>query len=207
MSDLILNQTNNKIDYIYNCINDIDIECSKTCTSIIECNQCNCYVIPSDGSGPWGEFMDVLLCLLPIIFLIYATMKKNPFPTTQSLPISAIALLLIRLIYFDNDPILLFSSCISGLLEALTPLSIMAGAILLFETMESTYCLQYIVREMKELTAGHLIAELMLIFAFAQMVEGASGFGTPAALGAPILVSTGMLFYIMYTFICIFVVK
>jgi lactate permease len=29
------------------------------------------------------------------------------------------------------------------------------------------------------------------IFCFAYMVEGASGFGTPVALGAPMLVSTG----------------
>jgi L-lactate permease len=29
------------------------------------------------------------------------------------------------------------------------------------------------------------------IFCFAYMVEGASGFGTPVALGAPMLISTG----------------
>jgi lactate permease len=29
------------------------------------------------------------------------------------------------------------------------------------------------------------------IFCFAYMIEGASGFGTPVALGAPMLVSTG----------------
>ena len=32
---------------------------------------------------------------------------------------------------------------------------------------------------------------LCSIFAFAYMMEGASGFGTPVALGAPMLVSTG----------------
>ena len=46
-------------------------------------------------------------------------------------------------------------------------------------------------REMKSLTEGHIVAELMLIFAFAYMIEGASGFGTPVALGAPMLASLG----------------
>jgi L-lactate permease len=67
----------------------------------------------------------------------------------------------------------------------------MAGAIALFETMEATYCMPYMMREMKALTKGHPIAELMLMFSFCYMVEGASGFGTPVALGAPMLVSTG----------------
>jgi lactate permease len=46
-------------------------------------------------------------------------------------------------------------------------------------------------REMKVLTGGHPVAELMLMFSFAYMIEGASGFGTPAALGAPMLVNLG----------------
>eukprot|EP00956_Cyclotella_meneghiniana_P023345 scaffold45368_cov68-Cyclotella_meneghiniana.AAC.4 len=57
--------------------------------------------------------------------------------------------------------------------------------------MEATLCLPFMMREMKSLTEGHIIAELMLIFAFAYMIEGASGFGTPVALGAPMLASLG----------------
>eukprot|EP00538_Stauroneis_constricta_P013100 CAMPEP_0119571544 /NCGR_PEP_ID=MMETSP1352-20130426/44175_1 /TAXON_ID=265584 /ORGANISM="Stauroneis constricta, Strain CCMP1120" /LENGTH=574 /DNA_ID=CAMNT_0007621225 /DNA_START=16 /DNA_END=1740 /DNA_ORIENTATION=- len=67
----------------------------------------------------------------------------------------------------------------------------MAGAIFLFETMESTYCMPYMMREMKALTNEHPVAEGMILFSFATMVEGASGFGTPAALGTPMLVSMG----------------
>lgn len=67
----------------------------------------------------------------------------------------------------------------------------MAGAVTLFETMEATYCMPYILREIKCATLGHPIAEAMFIFSFAYLVEGASGFGTPVALGAPMLVSTG----------------
>ena len=47
----------------------------------------------------------------------------------------------------------------------------MAGAITLFETMQATYCLPYIMREMKALTVGHPVAELLLMFAFAYTVS------------------------------------
>jgi lactate permease len=67
----------------------------------------------------------------------------------------------------------------------------MGGAIFLFETMEQTKCLPFMMREMKALTKGHKVAEAMLIYGFGTIVEGASGFGTPVALGAPMLVSTG----------------
>jgi L-lactate permease len=39
----------------------------------------------------------------------------------------------IRLAYLSADPTYISACCISGLLEALTPLSIITGAIMLFE--------------------------------------------------------------------------
>jgi L-lactate permease len=131
------------------------------------------------------------MSLLPIIFLVLVTIKPNPLPTTISLPLAAMIMFLIRLMYLQADPQLTCASVILGMHEVITPLSIMAGAITLFETMEATNCMPFMMREMKALTGGHPVTELMLIFCFAYMVEGASGFGTPVALGAPMLVSLG----------------
>lgn len=178
-------------DFEYRCQNDSDLSCAERCESLQACSECECAVLSLEAGGEWGQFFDVVFCILPIAFLIGVTIKPNPMPTTLSLPLSAFLMFLVRLMYLGSDPLLVCASAILGLFEALTPLSIMAGAITLFESMEATYCLPYMMREMKVLTAGHPIAELMLIFCFAYMVEGASGFGTPVALGAPMLVSTG----------------
>lgn len=44
----------------------------------------------------------------------------------------------------------------------------------------------------RSLSSGHPVAEVFLIgWAFVYMIEGASGFGTPVALAAPMLVSLG----------------
>ena len=159
--------------------------CPYTCTGLSNCSSCGC-AIQYPSSGPWGSAMDVILCLLPIIFLVIATIPPcglKPLSTTKSLPMSAFLMFLVRLMYLGSDPLLVSGSIVKGIHEAFTPLSIMAGAICLFETMESTRCLPYMMREMKVLTGGHAVAELTVIYSFAMMVEGASGFGTPVALG------------------------
>jgi L-lactate permease len=149
-------------DFVYQCIDSVDVTCAETCVSLEACAACDCAVVLVDGAGPWGNFMDVFFCLLPIIFLIWATLKKQPLPTTTSLPTAAFLMYLVRLMYLKSDPLLTSAAVILGFHEALTPLSIMAGAITLFETMEATYCMPYMMREIKVLTAGHPIAELML---------------------------------------------
>eukprot|EP00934_Nitzschia_sp_Nitz4_P008696 Nitzschia sp. Nitz4//scaffold30_size153850//15442//17548//NITZ4_002759-RA/size153850-augustus-gene-0.66-mRNA-1//-1//CDS//3329547205//8686//frame0 len=177
-------------DFYYRC-EDGNLTCAEECVGLDSCQQCECAMVSTDAGGPWGDVMDVIFCLFPIVFLIVVTVKNNPYPTTLSLPMAAGFMFLVRLMYLGSDPLLTSASVVLGLHEALTPLSIMAGAIVLFETMDATYCLPYMMREMKALTDGHPVAELMLIFCFAYMIEGASGFGTPVALSAPMLVSSG----------------
>ena len=185
----------NNTSYICSDINNnnANYECPYTCVGLSDCTACGC-AIPYSTTGPWGKAMDVIMCLLPIIFLVIATIPPcglKPLSTTKSLPTSALLMYLVRLMYLGSDPLLVSGSVIKGIYEAITPLTIMAGAIMLFETMEATRCLPYMMREIKALTGGHHVAELSIIYSFAMMVEGASGFGTPVALGAPMLISLG----------------
>lgn len=136
--------------------------CATDCVSLESCLDCGCVELQTDVNGPWGQVMDVIFCLLPIFFLVCVTIKPNPMATTRSLPLAAFTMFMIRLMYLGSDPLLTCGAVILGLHEALTPLSIIAGAIMLFESMEATYCLPYMMREMKDLTAGHPVAEIML---------------------------------------------
>eukprot|EP00538_Stauroneis_constricta_P014082 CAMPEP_0119570134 /NCGR_PEP_ID=MMETSP1352-20130426/43462_1 /TAXON_ID=265584 /ORGANISM="Stauroneis constricta, Strain CCMP1120" /LENGTH=126 /DNA_ID=CAMNT_0007619799 /DNA_START=1079 /DNA_END=1455 /DNA_ORIENTATION=- len=119
------------LDFVYVCQTKAEKECASTCVGVDECNLCHCAVVEKDASGPWGDFMDVLLGLLPIIILLIVTIKRNPWPTTRSLPFAAAAMFLVRTMYFGSDPLLAAGCVIKGLHEAWTPLSIMAGAIFL----------------------------------------------------------------------------
>lgn len=168
---------------LYNCYPEANLTCPYECTSLEQCDECGCVVVEESGGGPWGKAMDVIMCLLPIFFLLVATLKPKPMATTTSLPLAALIMFLVRTMYLGSDPLLCSACIISGVHEALSPITIMGGAILLFETMEATLCMPFMMREMKYLTKGHSVAELMILFNFAYMIEGASGFGTPVALG------------------------
>jgi L-lactate permease len=181
--------------YIFTCIDNSPehvLTCPTNCTGLENCLACDCEVLfLTDTGGPWGQVMDFFFVLSPIIYLVIVTVKPHPTDTTVSLPMSALIMFLVRLMYLGSNPLLTSACVVLGIHEAITPLSVMGGAIFLFETMEATRCLPFMMREMKALTNGHRVAEVMLIYAFATIVEGASGFGTPVALGAPMLVSTG----------------
>jgi len=141
--------------------------------------------------GPWG-YGDIFVLLLPIMFLIFAVLKPTPIQSTVSLPLAAVMMFFIKLVYLGSHPHDTMASLISGLLGAVTPVSIVAGAIYLFDCMESSRCLAWMRTTMKSITKGHPVAEVMLIgWAFHFLVEGASGFGTPAAIAAPVLYSMG----------------
>ena len=138
---------------------------------------------------PW--MIDLLFAVSPIVILIYLMTKKKSVPSHVALPAIAILIYLIKLIYFGSDPNVINATVVNGLLSAWTPILIIWGAILLFKTMEYTGSMDVIRRWLNEIS-DNSVAQLMIIgWAFAFMIEGASGFGTPAALAAPILVGLG----------------
>jgi lactate permease len=117
--------------------------------------------------------------------------KKNNMPSSKALPLSALIVYLIMLVIFRHDPNLIHATVFDGLLVAWTPILIIAGAIFLFKTMEVTGGLN-VIREWLNSVSANKIAQLMIVgWAFPFLIEGASGFGTPAALAAPVLVGLG----------------
>ena len=157
-----MSESNTTTDYQYLCVTNDDVPCAEQCTGLDDCNTCGCAVLSTDAGGPWGEFMDVIFGVLPIIVLVIVTVKKRPWPTTTSLPFAALMMYLIRLMYYGSDVTLTCGAVVLGLHEAISPITIIAGAMTLFETMEATKCMPYMMREMKALTNGHPIAECML---------------------------------------------
>ena len=142
--------------------------------------------------GAWGDVGDVFVALLPIFFVVALTVKSNPPPPTVSLPLAAALAWLLRLSYFRSDPNCVNAAAIASALGSLSVISIIYGAVALFATMEITGCLRWISMLMKRTAGGHPVAEAMLIgWGFVNIVEGASGFGTPVALGSPILIELG----------------
>ncbi|BFM47968.1 lactate permease LctP family transporter [Marinomonas sp. THO17] len=117
--------------------------------------------------------------------------KRSPWPAHIALPFTALLVALVQVFSFQADILLMLANAIAGVLAVLTPISIVAGAILLNRILYYSGAEAHLSAWLKTISDND-IAQLMIIgWAFAFMIEGASGFGTPAAIAAPILVGLG----------------
>jgi lactate permease len=151
--------------------------------------------------------MSLFLSVLPLALLIFLMVspwptRRMPLPATQALPAMALLAYLLQWTYFraghppgtDSDQAAgpsvaawIHAAVVDGSLSALTPLAIVFGAVLLFKTLEHSGAMAVLTGWLRRLTPDP-VAQCMLIgWAFSYMVEGLSGFGTPAALAAPVL--------------------
>lgn len=141
--------------------------------------------------------MTLVMAILPIALLV-AVMTLTwprrwlPLPAHVALPGVAVLAYALRFLQpVDTAHPLIHAAVVDGLLSSLTPLAIVFGAVLLFKTMDKSGATAVLSMRLRELTPDP-IAQLMLVgWAFSFLIEGLSGFGTPAALAAPILAGLG----------------
>lgn len=133
----------------------------------------------------------LVFAYLPIVVLIYLMTKKKALPSFQAIPITALMSYFIMLVVFEQAPNLVHAVVLNGLLVAWTPITIIAGAIFLFKTMEATGSITVIQSWLNSISSNPIAQLLIVGWAFQFLIEGASGFGTPAAIAAPILVALG----------------
>lgn len=136
-------------------------------------------------------YTSALIALAPVAILIFLMVKRSPWPSWKALPFAALLMYFLKLGYFHTQPNPTNATVLTGMLTALTPILIIWGAIMLFTVMERSGSLDVVRSWLNNITPNR-VAQLMIIgWAFSFMIEGASGFGTPAALAAPLLVGLG----------------
>ncbi|MBV9272953.1 MAG: L-lactate permease [Verrucomicrobia bacterium] len=135
--------------------------------------------------------MDLFFAAVPIAFLIFVMTKKNGLPSTVAFALASVLTYLVRIWYFKTSLNLANAAVVNGVLQALTPISIVFGAILFFVALERSGAMGTL-RQWLDGVSANPVAQLMIVgWSFIFLIEGASGFGTPAALAAPILVGLG----------------
>lgn len=128
---------------------------------------------------------------LPIAVLIFVMTKPRPLPSTAAFALAAALAYAVRLAWFGDGIRLLNAAVVSGLLDALTPIAILFGAIFFFVAMEKSGAMGILQDWLRGVSANP-VAQIMLAgWSFIFLIEGAAGFGTPAALAAPVLVGLG----------------
>ncbi|WP_009875175.1 L-lactate permease, partial [Actinobacillus pleuropneumoniae] len=135
--------------------------------------------------------MALFLSIFPIVLLIYLMVKRNALPSYVALPWVAVVVLIIHLLFFATDITIISANISSAIMSVFTPITVIFGAIL-FNRFSEASGVTNTLRKWLGTINPNPVAQLMIIgWAFAFMIEGASGFGTPAAIAAPILVGLG----------------
>ncbi len=124
--------------------------------------------------------------LLPLIFLVVLRMpaKKGMFLTFSIFVLSAFGV-------WGMGGDIVLASILQGVHKSITILWILFGAILLLKVMTHTGGVDIIKRGFSSVTKDMRVQAVIVGAFFVALIEGAAGFGTPAAVAGPFLVALG----------------
>lgn len=131
------------------------------------------------------------VCAFIPILVALILMVGYRWPSTRAMPCALLAGVLIASSVWGLPAIRLAALCVQGAMTAFGVLIIVFGALLIYYTMESSGAMETIQAGMKKITPDRRLQAIIIGFMFAAFVEGAAGFGTPAALAAPLLLGLG----------------
>ena len=131
-----------------------------------------------------------ILALLPLatvgLFLVVLR-----WPAKHAMPLAYIVAVAIALIFWGTDFATVAAASVNGIVVALNILFIVFGAILLLYTLRESGAIATIQRGFADISPDRRIQAIIIAWLFGCLIEGASGFGTPAAIAAPLLVALG----------------
>ncbi len=136
---------------------------------------------------------DTLLALVafsPIVVAAVLLVGLN-WPAKRAMPIAFILTVFIALWGWQMSPTRVLASSLQGLIITVTVLWIVFGAILMLNTLKYTGAISTIRGGFTNISPDRRIQAIIIAWCFGAFIEGASGFGTPAAIAAPLLVAIG----------------
>ncbi len=134
--------------------------------------------------------MLAVLAFLPILLsIILMTVFSKPAKTV--LPIAFLLAVGLAVIFWRMNVVAVISATIFGVLSSVEVLLVIFGAILIMNTQKYSGGMTSINHGFTKISPDHRIQAIIISFMFGSFIEGAAGFGTPAALAAPLLVSLG----------------
>lgn len=131
-----------------------------------------------------------LFAVLPILVagLLLVGLR---LPAKKAMPIVYIVTSLVALVVWEVSFNRVLASTIQGLLITVAVLWIIFGAILLLNTLKHSGAIAVIRQGFNNVSPDRRVQVIIIAWLFGSFIEGASGFGTPAAIAAPLMVAIG----------------
>ncbi len=134
--------------------------------------------------------MYALLAFIPILFCVVVMAAFN-WPAKIAMPISWLITALLGLFVWKLEILSLIAYSISGLFSSIEVLIIIFGAILVMNTLKMSGGMVAINNGFRSISLDARVQAVIIGFLFVSFIEAAAGFGTPAALAAPLMISLG----------------
>jgi lactate permease len=131
-----------------------------------------------------------LLSTLPIAVVAFFLVGLR-WPARKAMPISYAVAAALALWVWQVPGAQVAAASINGLVTAASLVYIIFGAILLLNVLQESGALQSIRRGFTNITPDRRVQVIIIAWLFGSFIEGAAGFGTPAAVAVPLLVGLG----------------
>ncbi|MEK4200245.1 L-lactate permease [Cytobacillus sp. FSL K6-0265] len=131
-----------------------------------------------------------VISLLPIIAVAIFLVGLK-WPASKAMPISFLIAAALALFVWKVPFNTVAAASVNGLVVAITLLYIIFGAILLLNTVQESGAMRTIRQGFIDISPDRRIQVIIIAWLFGSFIEGASGFGTPAAVAVPLMVGLG----------------
>ncbi|WP_163835630.1 L-lactate permease [Spartinivicinus ruber] len=137
-----------------------------------------------------SEALLALVAFSPIVVAAILLIGLN-WPAKKAMPIAFGLTVLIASMFWDMSGSRVLASIFQGLGITVSVLWIVFGAIFLLNTLKHTGAITTIRNGFTDISPDRRVQAIIIAWCFGSFIEGASGFGTPAAIAAPLLVAIG----------------
>ncbi|WP_061050811.1 L-lactate permease [Vibrio mimicus] len=137
-----------------------------------------------------NETLLALVAFSPIVVAAILLVGLN-WPAKKAMPVAFALTVVIALMFWDMSANRVIASVLQGLGITVSVLWIVFGAIFLLNTLKYTGAITTIRNGFTNISPDRRVQAIIIAWCFGSFIEGASGFGTPAAIAAPLLVAIG----------------
>lgn len=134
--------------------------------------------------------MHTFLALMPII-VVFALLVVMRLPAKIAMSVAYIVTALLALFVWQAPFNQIAAATTNGVLTAINVLFIVFTAVLLLNTLKASGAINVIRQGFMDISPDRRVQMIIVAWLFGCLIEGSTGWGTPSAVGAPLLLALG----------------
>jgi lactate permease len=134
--------------------------------------------------------MDAAIAIAPLL-VVFVLLVFWRWPAKRTMPVAFLLTAVLACFYWRVSLVRIGAASLEGLVIAGTLLYIVWGALLLLFVLKHSGAVEAIRNGFRNISPDRRIQAIIVAWTFGSFIEGAAGFGTPAAVAGPLLVILG----------------